>query len=105
MQRIFLHPGEVKSKNDGDIHFISAQQLARLYGVNYKECHVIYQDRPETSRGVVARHDDVHLFPRYDGNYKKHNDDLTGPQRERLITTGADRLRLKDGLWTLKKSK
>ena len=58
------------SKSDGQRHFISAPELARLYGVNYKKCHVVYRDRPETSQGLVERKDDVHLYPDYNGDYK-----------------------------------
>lgn len=67
--RYFLHPGEMKSKNDGDIHYITAPQLARLYGLDYKKCHVIYDDRPETRKGLRAKPGDVHLYPKYNENY------------------------------------
>lgn len=41
MIRFALHPDYVHSVNDGDWHFISAQQLAHLYGVRPYECIVI----------------------------------------------------------------
>lgn len=33
-----LHPGYVKSMNDGDDHYISFEKLRRLYGLNSEEC-------------------------------------------------------------------
>lgn len=31
--RYVLHPGPIISKNDGDLHYINAPRLARLYGL------------------------------------------------------------------------
>lgn len=33
VKRVILHPGKVRSRYDGDIHFISARRLAELYNV------------------------------------------------------------------------
>lgn len=63
--RIFLHPGYVKSKNDGDVHFITAKQLATLYCVDINKCHVVYEGDP----AIIPQYDDRHLYPRYDGDY------------------------------------
>ena len=66
MPRIFLYPGYIRSKNDGDTHFISARQLARLYNVDNSKCIVIDHDsfpRWEEKEG------DIHLYPKYSGNY------------------------------------
>ena len=35
-----LCPGWVRSRTDGDAHFIGARQLAHLYGVSMAECLV-----------------------------------------------------------------
>jgi len=44
--RYILRPGTVTSRTDGDRHFITAGQLARLYGVNPAECLVVPLDKP-----------------------------------------------------------
>ena len=33
-----VYPGEVKSKTDGDVHYLSFHRLCRLYGVNPAIC-------------------------------------------------------------------
>jgi hypothetical protein len=43
-----LHPGFVKSRTDGDRHYISAKYLAFLYGVDMRECE-IYSPGPNWS--------------------------------------------------------
>lgn len=65
MRRIFIHPGYVKSRNDGDIHFITAKRLATLYCVDLNKCHVVHEDDPEIS----PQEGDRHLYPRYGGDY------------------------------------
>lgn len=57
-----LCPGTIVSESDGDVHFISASDLARLYGVRMCECKVL--------DFVNSRnHTDIFLAPRSDGNY------------------------------------
>lgn len=67
--RIFLYPGEVRSKVDGDFHYITAPQLARLYGVDYRKCYVIYESKERGTAGYGELKTDIHLFPRFDGAY------------------------------------
>lgn len=69
--RIILHPGEVKSGNDGQRHWIDAPTLARLYGVKLEDCLVQDYRREETYRGFRAWKDDIHLYPRSDGSYDR----------------------------------
>jgi len=75
---IFIYPGHVVSSNDGDRHYITAPQLAHLYGVDTRECIVVTPINH--SRVFAGRHkkeDDIHLYPREDGKYiklEKHND-------------------------------
>lgn len=60
-----LHPGEVISENDGDKHYISCAQLAKLYRLDpdeYIEWHDII------SRGRIWN-DYVHLYPKSNGKY------------------------------------
>lgn len=67
MPRYILHPGQMESKSDGQIHFIGAAALAQLYGVNLMECLVVNNNTMHTYREQPG---DVHLFPRYSGDYR-----------------------------------
>lgn len=69
MKKYVLCPGFVRSRNDGDRHWISAPELARLYGVPIRECDVWDSRRPETLMGLKAE-GRVFLRPRADGNYE-----------------------------------
>ena len=77
MIKYVLCPGNVVSKNDGQVHFISAEQLASLYRVPMRECTVWdnllpYVTNTRNHAGLIA------LSPRRSGNY----DDLpTSPLR------------------------
>jgi hypothetical protein len=63
MVKYVVYPGYVKSKTDGQRHWVSYQQLIALYHVDPKEC--INGSRPNT---FVDRY--IPLYPRYDGNYE-----------------------------------
>ncbi len=67
-KRFILHPGLVRSRVDGDTHFITAARLCELYGVHPNKCLAAYWSCWDI---YVARHfpDAVHLYPRTDGNY------------------------------------
>ena len=58
--------GEVCSQYDYQFHFINAETLIKLYGVNRKECVIVRAGQPV--RGVDVSRLTV-LRPRYDGNY------------------------------------
>jgi len=66
-----IHPGQVQSKSDGEIHFISAYQLMDLYGLARSEC-VIWDTRKPSSYAGLDPDDYVHLYPIYDGDYNLH---------------------------------
>ena len=68
MTRIILNPGYVVSSRDGDVHFISAKKLARLYGVDCNKCIVIPYGKPKPL-GYKLRADDLYLYPEDDGDY------------------------------------
>jgi len=70
--RYILHPDYVTSINDGDRHFISATQLAKLYGVNFHECVVIMDKWSE--RAYRFQKGDIHLYPDRNG-VKTHKDE------------------------------
>lgn len=62
MKKYAIHPGEITSKNDGDVHYISEKQLIRLYQVNPNDC-INWKD-------AEGKYEDyIHLYPNYDGNY------------------------------------
>ena len=61
--RYVLHPGYVISKNDGQEHFIGGPRLARLYGVDMRQC--VFGGEP----GYQEQEGDVHLCPDYHGRY------------------------------------
>ena len=57
-------PGEVRSKNDRDVHFIEGPHLAELYGLKKGE----WINCPgETCHNL----DTQHLHPLYNGNYRR----------------------------------
>ena len=63
-----LVPGYVRSKNDGEEHYINAPTLAKLYGVDFKKCVVIGVNDPYTPEH--ARRDGLKvLYPDYIGRY------------------------------------
>ena len=63
MVRYILHPGYIFSKSDGDRHFIGAEKLANLYGLPLAKCITA------NSPGYREQDEDIHLKPRYDGDY------------------------------------
>lgn len=81
-----LHPGPVTSKNDGDLHFIDAHTLARLYRVRPAECVVVPWEAPAPGRERerelllerIERMELVHLYPDFHGNYKLPNGRIQG---------------------------
>ena len=71
--RYALYPGPVRSRVDGDRHFVSALALARLYAVALADC-VVIQDadyRCPSRRSAVAHAASlIPLYPRADGRYE-----------------------------------
>jgi hypothetical protein len=67
-----LYPGSVTSRTDGDRHHIGPVALAHLYGVDLKDCMVVYEhelDEP-WNRGMRERAATLPaLRPRRDGKY------------------------------------
>lgn len=60
--RYVVHPGWVRSATDGDMHFIAAGHLARLYELAPGE-YVVWTERSRFPEEWP------HLHPRYDGQY------------------------------------
>ena len=75
MTRYVLHPGYVTSRTDGDRHYIGSSDLLRLYGVDPRAHTLTLADHID-HRCYRARDGDVHLHPRFDGNYTLPNEPL-----------------------------
>lgn len=74
--RYVICPGTVRSRADGDIHYIDAHALAFLYGLPWHECLVMPVGQgPLEIRRRAQLQDRIYsgeliaLRPRYDGNY------------------------------------
>lgn len=65
----YVYPGFVRSQTDGDLHYVSAPALVRLYGLDPKE--VVQIRDPLDMRGRIFSDEDRHFYPRRDGNYKR----------------------------------
>jgi len=64
MFRFLIMPGHVRSISDEDIHYISAQELIKLYRVDPKKCLIWNQDMGENISDKLIK-----LRPRKDGKY------------------------------------
>ena len=64
--KYIIHPGPMESKVDGDIHFITAGQLIKLYGVDPKDC--IIREMNDRRREIDPEKC-KHLYPLYNGDY------------------------------------
>ncbi len=63
--------GRVKSKSDGEEHWITSHRLCELYGVDSKECYLI--DRIEYEHIPHDLVDLPVLIPKYNGDYSLPN--------------------------------
>lgn len=60
-------PGYVRSKNDGQIHYIGAGRLIELYELSHElVCGVLHDD----TKGFSNPEDYIFLHPRTDGDYR-----------------------------------
>lgn len=64
-KKYLVVPGEVVSKTDGQTHFISPQELIRLYNVDKRDCVIV----SPKSIAINTYRDLIKLTPREDGNY------------------------------------
>jgi hypothetical protein len=60
-QRYVLYPGLVAAGSEGNLRFIGASALARLYGVDIQDCMVF---DPAQRSDYDGCDDCVHLYPR-----------------------------------------
>jgi len=69
-RRYLIVEDYVISKNDRDRHFISAEQLLKLYQVDRFSCDIVRYSSPETyKRMMLARGYKKILRPSYEGDY------------------------------------
>ena len=69
MVKYVIFPGPVTSKTDGDRHYITAPQLARLYGVDIKLCRVVHRQSQTMPHGCDMCPGELALHPKYNGDY------------------------------------
>lgn len=69
MKKYIIVPDTVRSKSDGDIHYIGAGQLIRLYGVNPTECVVADHWNKVSWLKRIYGQNMIVLRPRYHGDY------------------------------------
>lgn len=69
MKKYVVEPDFLKSLTDGESHYVSAQQLMKLYGVDRSECVITHKDDCNTIGMDLKGF--TWLRPRRDGNYKK----------------------------------
>ena len=77
--RYLLCPGPVRSRADGDLHYVGAAQLAALYRVHLADCVTLPAAEPgalgggRAHRDLLAHADSgdlIALWPRHDGDYR-----------------------------------
>ena len=69
MKRYIVIPGYVKSKTDGDFHYISSDKLIRLFKVKPDECYLMNLEDYERRKHMNQLKDLKVLSPQYDGDY------------------------------------
>jgi hypothetical protein len=74
--KFVLHPGFVRSKNDGQHHFIGVAELARLYELHRTDYTICYGCSHELSGQCRPEKGRINLGPLYSGNYLEHKDAL-----------------------------
>lgn len=76
MKKYIVYSGEVVSRTDGDLSFISAAQLMQLHQVNPSECIIIGSEKDRQRLRGLNTSKMIILFPRADGKYKLYNKPL-----------------------------
>lgn len=75
-KRYIIHPGYVRSENDGQRHYISAAQLIQLYGLNQTKDKIIIRNQANKYFELYRYDRDIHLYPQY------HHEDYTRMRNE-----------------------
>ncbi len=78
-----LFPGQIRSKNDGDCHFISAGQLINCYQLDPRQCAIYNPTMHKLTDPAVRNR--VWLEPRYHGDYLQYKERaIASWQRQQL---------------------
>lgn len=68
--KYLVWPGRVRSKVDGDGHYLTAMQLISLYRVRPRDCIIAETLTQKNLSAIRARNPGIiDLYPRYNGNY------------------------------------
>lgn len=62
-KKYVLVGGHITSKTDGQVHYVSAVTLARLYNLNHKDCIFINEDNKHRLIGLKEK-DYTFLYPK-----------------------------------------
>jgi hypothetical protein len=72
-RKYVLCPGYVRSKHDGDLHFVGADKLTHLYGISRGECYVLRESDGLLRDREIERFRRIEgliwLYPMYNGDY------------------------------------
>ena len=60
-------PGYIRSKTDGDRHYIGYNRLIELYQLNPKDC---FLDEKVNYIGLSPSDQIIYIYPLYSGNYQ-----------------------------------
>lgn len=76
MIKYLVFGGTVRSKTDGDEHYINCSQLLALYKVNPADCRLCegrnFEDSCRREALIRTFPKAIILRPQYDGNYDNH---------------------------------
>lgn len=69
VRKYVLHPREIRSKSDGQIHWVGFMQLIELYGISPRLCI-----DASCNTGFCREIDlEINLYPRHDGKYRNRD--------------------------------
>lgn len=68
-KKYILHPGGITSERDGQLHYVSAAALAKLYSVDMSKCIVVTRHNALGKLRGMDTSKMIKLYPSYDGDY------------------------------------
>lgn len=92
MKRYILVAANVRSRRTGQEHWVSAEELLRLYGLPREQCVLTTEERlaADMAAACVDHEEAIFLYPRYDGRYRQAADEIReigGPIHQGRATT------------------
>lgn len=70
----------IRSENDGQRHYVNADRLVNLYGLDPKDCKKIESYKPMATRGLDFTNFRHVLYPLHNGKYREHIEKLNNAQ-------------------------